>query len=479
MNCRQIEDLLLDFLEGELDPPSRAEVENHLQTCRSCADYRSELKITLSALSLAGSSLTEASTLRVAGSLREGSAAEPPASSVPAEGPGRRRQLGDFHIVREIGRGGMGVVYDLKVLSSGLSPDASVVTRFTREARTVGRLEHANIVPVYAVGESQGVHFYPMQYIDGKPLSVACREVRDNPQARGKAHYETVAHWGLQAAEALHHAHTRGVVHRDVKPSNLLLDNEGKVWVSDFGLAKADAFVSITETGNILGTPRYMAPEQCCEDVAEVGPLSDIYSLGATLYELASGRPLFEGDGRSIVTKHLARVRPPAIKTIDPAIPEDLAVIISQCIEALPQDRYDSAEELATDLRLFLAGEPIKARRMSLAKRTWRRIERHRRALATVASITIILASTIWLIQFFGDHIQRITGRSGIWIGWQERPNHSLRGGADGSTPSAPAPSPAADRTDDAAENKSEKSFLPDASDPQRPLEAQSEASSR
>src|SRR5262249_43261250 len=203
--------------------------------------------------------------------------------------------------IRELGRGGMGVVYEaeqtslrrrvaLKVLRFGVGADEEAMQRFRREAETVAGLHHTNIVPIFAIGSERGVHYYAMQLIAGRSQA----DVLEESQRNGKSlDVEDVARWGLQAADALEHAHQRGVIHRDIKPSNLLLDREGIVWLTDFGLAKRADEVTMTASGTLMGTPRYMSPEQAESLQRSIDHRTDIYSLGASLYELATGRPVF------------------------------------------------------------------------------------------------------------------------------------------------------------------------------------------
>ena len=208
--------------------------------------------------------------------------------------------LGEFRIIRELGRGGMGVVYEaeqtslrrhvaLKVLRFGVVADEEAMKRFRREAETVARLHHTNIVPIFAVGCERGVHYYAMQFIEGRSLADVLAESQRTRQAAGAA--DDRRRWGLQAAEALAHAHQRGVIHRDIKPSNLLLDTDGVVWLTDFGLAKRADEATLTVHGTLMGTPRYMSPEQAESLQQPVDRRTDLYSLGASLYELATGRP--------------------------------------------------------------------------------------------------------------------------------------------------------------------------------------------
>jgi len=208
--------------------------------------------------------------------------------------PAPQLQLGDFRLMREVGRGGMGAVFEaeqvslgrriaLKILRFGPVSDADAIERFRREAETVAKLHHTNIVPIYSVGNQQGVNYYAMQFIEGQSLDRVLQSSIATAGATG-LDPRTVAGWGLQAAEALSHAHARQVIHRDVKPSNLILDNDGRIWLTDFGLAKRLDEVTLSLTGALLGTPRYMSPEQADVTRRRVDHRTDLYSLGATLY---------------------------------------------------------------------------------------------------------------------------------------------------------------------------------------------------
>jgi hypothetical protein len=317
--------------------------------------------------------------------------ADQPAAEAPA-------RLGDFRILREVGRGGMGVVYEaeqlslkrrvaLKVLRFGATPSPEALTRFQREAETVARLHHTNIVPVFAVGCEQGVHFYAMQFIEGQGLDKAraCLNPSD----------VQVAGWGVQAAEALAHAHARGVIHRDIKPSNLLLDAEGVVWLTDFGLARRADEVTLTISGLLLGTPRYMSPEQAAATKQPVDERSDVYSLGATLYELTTGAPVYDGDTPQRLLAQILETEPVAPSRHRPEMPRDLETILLKCLAKEPERRYPTAQALADDLRRFVNGDPIKARRPSLRERAGRWLRRHRRStlLATGAAAAALLAA--------------------------------------------------------------------------------------
>ena len=211
--------------------------------------------------------------------------------------------LGEFRLVREIRRGGMGIVYEaeqvslgrrvaLKVLSESAALDPLQVERFRVETQAVAQLHHPHIVPIFAVGSGHGTHHYAMQFIDGTTLAELIeRQRRGMSSCRNRGAYRALARLALQAAEALNHAHAMGILHRDIKPSNLLVDSRGNLWVTDFGLARFQDEPGLTRTGDLLGTLRYLAPELAMGHRVVHDPRSDVYSLGATLYELLSLRP--------------------------------------------------------------------------------------------------------------------------------------------------------------------------------------------
>jgi tRNA A-37 threonylcarbamoyl transferase component Bud32 len=328
--------------------------------------------------------------------------------------PAQAVQLGDFRILREIGRGGMGVVYEaeqvslkrkvaLKVLRFGGVADEAALQRFGREAETVARLHHTNIVPIFAVGCEHGVHYYAMQLIEGRSLADLLEDHRRRQALPSPAE---VARWGLQAAEALAHAHQRGVIHRDVKPSNLLLDGEGVLWLTDFGLARRADELALTLSGIILGTPRYMSPEQAAAAQRLVDHRSDLYSLGATVYELATGRPVFDADTPHGIISQILSAEPVAPRQVRPELPRDLETIILKCLAKEPDRRYARAEDLAEDLRSFLLGRAIKARRPSFTERVVRWARRQRRS-AVLAGITAVASVLVVVGSFFAWHAYR------------------------------------------------------------------------
>jgi serine/threonine protein kinase len=385
-----------------------------------------------------------------------GVAGTAPAQPVPGGEGTSRVQLGDFRIIREVGRGGMGVVYEaeqislgrriaLKVLARQGLAGSSHLQRFLFEARAAARLHHTNIVPVFGTGEQDGVYYYAMQFIRGRGLDVVFAEIRagasdsatiiltasaeprtapvsgvakpegavvtDRPRAEAEAvpdaedpsagivtnlargrtlvsYYQAVARVGADVAEALAYAHSQGILHRDIKPSNLLLDVDGTVWVTDFGLAKAAEADGLTETGDLMGTLRYMAPERF---EGWSNPRSDIYSLGATLYELLTLRPLFDEPNRAKLMKMVAHEAPTAPRKLDPAIPRDLETVVLKAIAREPEQRYASAEQMAEDLRRFLADRPILARRTGGLERLWRWSRRNPALAGSIASLFLFL----------------------------------------------------------------------------------------
>jgi serine/threonine protein kinase/tetratricopeptide (TPR) repeat protein len=331
-------------------------------------------------------------------------------------GPGwMPEQLGEYQLLREIARGGMGIVYEalqgslnrrvaLKVLPAHLFGNETLRSRFHREAKAAARLHHTNIVPVFGVGEQDGLCFFAMQLIAGASLDtlVGSNEQRDRESAGQPAppgpgdplSTKGVARIGVQVADALAYAHSLGVLHRDIKPSNLLLDAQGTVWVTDFGVAKLIEEANLTQAGDLVGTLRYMPPERF---LGQSDTRGDVYSLGLTLYELLTRRPAFQDPTPQHLIELITHTDLPALRTLVPGIPVDLETIIHKSIARDPAHRYPSAAELADDLRRFLDDRPILARRASKARLFWRWCSRNRlvAGLAAAALGLLVLTSVV------------------------------------------------------------------------------------
>ncbi len=341
--------------------------------------------------------------------------------------------LGDFRILRELGRGGMGVVYEavqlslarnvaLKVLPFAAALDDRHRKRFLLEAQYAAQLHHPNIVPVYAVGCERGTHFYAMQLINGRSISASmfddlspsmnfpangssstiiarkgeptAREHLTNGSARARSRdrYRRIATLMAQAADALEYAHSCGIVHRDIKPANLLLDIDGKIWIADFGLAQIATGEHMTQTGDLLGTLRYMSPEQAAGNRGVIDHRADVYSLGATLYEMLTRKPVFDGLSRQELLHQIFNDEPCPPRRLDRTIPEELEIITLKALRQSAGDRYESAQAFGDDLRRFLNEKPILARRPSLTDKTRKWMRRHP---STVLSVLFALVASV------------------------------------------------------------------------------------
>ena len=320
-------------------------------------------------------------------------------------------RVGDYELLEEIARGGMGVVYKARQISLGRTVAVKMILagnlstkadhdRFHQEAESAALLDHPNILPVFEVGEQEGQHYFSMGYVDGQSLAARLAEGPLPPREAA----ELVA----TVAEAVDYAHRQGVVHRDIKPSNILLDKKGRPRVTDFGLAKRlQGGSELTTTGQILGTPSYMAPEQATGQAGATGPAADVYSLGALLYTALSGRPPFQA-ATPLETMHQVLEREPVVlRQLNAAVPRDLETIVLKCLEKLAPRRYATAQALADDLRRFLAGRPIAARPVGRWEHAWRWCRRQPVVAALIAAVALVLVAGIVISSLFAANAYR------------------------------------------------------------------------
>ena len=423
----------------------------------------------------------------------------PPSEDISGPGLGI---LGDFQILREVGRGGMGVVYEaeqrslrrrvaLKVLPFAAAMDPRHLQRFKAEAQAAAMLHHTNIVPVHAVGCERGVHYYAMQFIEGRTLADVILELRrlegkeeredeeraergspahgltaslllefrfqsesgpgeagtpttpllesrlqsesgpgeagtPTPPGRGspdaalgrtdgllasatsssstrnRAYFRNVARLGVEAAEALEHAHQEGIIHRDIKPANLMVDAKGNLWITDFGLARLQGDSGLTVSGDLLGTLRYMSPEQASGRRVLIDGRTDIYSLGVTLYELATLQPAFQSRDRQELLRRIADEEPQSPRNLNSSIPRELETVILKAMAKEPTGRYQTARELADDLKRILEDKPIRAQRPTVWERAVKWGRRHPSLVASslvmLMLMVVMLSVTIVLV---------------------------------------------------------------------------------
>ena len=340
-------------------------------------------------------------------------------------------RLGDFQLRREIGRGGMGVVYEadqlsldrrvaLKTLPFAGALDKRQLTRFRREAKSAALLKHEHIVSVHMVGCERGIHFYAMEFIDGTTLAdlvapstrlgdpvdqkIADPAAETSPVCKNstmrktgeESFYDGVAEIGRQVASALAYAHEEGIVHRDVKPSNVLIDQEGHAYLADFGLAHVVSDSTLTTTGDLLGTLRYMAPEQMARGQADAR--SDIFSLGATLFEVLCGRPLRPETDRQLLISRALDSTASSPARIDRGCPADLDKVIAKCISTDPVDRYQNATALAADFDRFLTRRPVLATRPTPLEVATKLCRRHPRFVGGSFAVMLLLASLVGVL---------------------------------------------------------------------------------
>jgi serine/threonine protein kinase len=307
-----------------------------------------------------------------------------------------------------IGSGSMGVVFEaehqklgrhvaLKVLPPGLGNTQRAIQRFLREAQAVAQLDHENIVRIFGIGQEGSTHYYAMQLLDGEPL--------DKRMARERISYAEAAKLVCTASRAVNFAHQRGIIHRDIKPANMILCADGKLMLTDFGLARPEHGASLTDSGAMVGTPLYMSPEQIRGRRGEVDRSTDVYSLGATLYEMLAGAPPFHGQSTQEILQEILEVEPPPPRTLNRSIPGELEVITLKALEKNPKRRYKSALALGQDLERFLEGEPILARRTGVVTRVMKRVRKHRTISALSCVIVLLLLgvfASVWMVNRAG-----------------------------------------------------------------------------
>jgi len=432
MNCKGVEAVLLDFIEGGLDEREAQAVRSHIKGCPACKLNLQETRELIGVL--------EDAKRQQDRSRRTGQRGDTSSEAVVGVIGWRAGEvLGDFKILGEIGRGGMGVVYRanqvslnrivaLKVLAGMVCQTKKAITRFKKEARAAAKLHHTNIVPVYAQGEHEGHYYYAMELVDGKGLNLV---LQDNPSmivpslseeppsdslaetqedtpassmdvttSSLRADYRQLALLVAGVAEGIEHAHRLGVIHRDIKSQNLLLGTDGQLHITDFGLARLLDEPSVTVTGEMLGTPAYMSPEQITADRRKIDHRTDIYSLGVTFYEMLARRRPFEGATRDQIIARICTDEPRSPRKWNPDVPVDLETICLRAMEKDRRRRYQSAGEMAADLRRYAEDRPILSRRVGSVEKAIKWVRRHP-ARTTIIGLSFVLAivASVWTVQ--------------------------------------------------------------------------------
>lgn len=417
MTCDEIRDRLLDFVEGELPADSRDKIAAHLKRCSECESRARDMRMLVGDLSAAR--LIEQRAMRSQATLS--TTVGLPRTMLPSFST-----LGDFEIIDEIGRGGMGVVYRarqitlnrvvaLKVLAVGGPDSDRAIERFVKEAQAAARLHHTNIVPIYGQGHERSCFFYAMELVDGAALDKLLHEQRElhsaaSPGARSRSwvgsaihslrqmsrhgdarDFKRITRQIAEVAEALQHAHDQGIVHRDIKPQNLLIGRDDKLHITDFGLARILDEPGMTRSSEMVGTPAYMAPEQI-HSGAKVDQRADIYSLGVTLYEMLTLQRPFQADSYERMIHQVLKREPTPPRRIDPNVPADLETICLRAMEKEPAARFASAGEFARELRRYADDYPIASRRVGPLGKLARWIRRNpARAAALSASLLVVM----------------------------------------------------------------------------------------
>ncbi len=344
--------------------------------------------------------------------LYEGIQGAPPPEE-PLGANGVLGTVGDYTLRRQIGRGGMGVVYEawqssmdrrvaLKVLPRAIAVDTRAVARFIQEAQLAGRLSHPNIVHVHGMGVEEQVPYFSMEHVEGETLAQIVTKLKQADEStvtpfgkRGElAFYSNLASLFADVADGLQHAHSHKIIHRDIKPSNLILDREGRLRILDFGLARLEGQESITLSGDFVGTPQYMSPEQARRKKIPIDHRTDIYSLGTTLYEMLTLEPPFRGKDHADTLSQIMERDPSPPSRINPRVPKNLETIVLKCLRKEAGDRYGTAEALGQDLRRFARGDAIETRAEARWERWIRRLQRERQKIA-LAFLGLLLVIAI------------------------------------------------------------------------------------
>jgi serine/threonine protein kinase/Flp pilus assembly protein TadD len=448
------------YHDGKLEEAARSDVHLHLQSCDRCRsayeEFRSGSGRRSSLSDDATISTSDARRIVPASADAPTITSSPIDAPTIALAPGgkplqRMPRIDGYTITGVLGQGGMGIVYRaiqtklnravaLKVLPAMVgSANPAAVQRFRREATAAARLHHTHIIPIYDFGESDDAHYYAMEMVTGEPLNDLVRRLAEqgvtNPtsaqlasimgdlsmtalsqsvaaerssadssddgtapaaSARGRSYFRLVARWMADAAEALHYAHGQGIIHRDIKPANLILSTDGRIMLADFGLAKSADEQSVTKTGALVGTLRYLSPEQSMARRVRVDHRTDIYSLGATIYELLCFRPAYPGaDEKEILSAIITRdpLRP---RKINSHVPSELDTICMKCLEKSREARYETARALAEDLRRYINDLPIIAKRPGPVRRMIKFVRRHKAPVAAVTAVVLLVTCMLF-----------------------------------------------------------------------------------